>query len=176
MRCGQTEGINAEHGPTGTGPSRGSSAEPTGAEGTPHTHLGEEKLPGVRGAAHKPHEGRGAARATRRPPTAPPQASSHSPPPDRNGPSIAGPRGKTSGRHTATPGRRLGAPRAEAGGRCRPCRSAPLTSAGSPSTERPGAAAWTFEIAPRPRDSPRAPSLAGSNDNDPPAPGAFWAL
>lgn len=35
MCCGRTEGIKAEHGPTRTGPSRGGSAEPTGAERTP---------------------------------------------------------------------------------------------------------------------------------------------
>lgn len=111
-RCGQTEGINAEHGPTRAAPSRGSSAEPTGAEGTPP---GEEKLPGVRGAAHRPRS---------RPPA------SHRPPLHCNGPSTAGPRGKASGQHTAGPVKR---PRAGSR-RPAPLHSTPLTSAGPPST------------------------------------------
>lgn len=123
-RRGQTQPINAEHGPARAGPSPGRlSRGPRSRGGAPHTYprtTGEEKLPGVRGAAHKPH---GARRGARSRPGRP--LTSHRPTPgtlawalpDRNGPSMAGPRGKASGQHTATPGKRPGPPRAQGSSR-----------------------------------------------------------
>lgn len=174
MRCG-TEGVNAGHGPTRAGPSRGSSVQPTEAEGTfppLHTHSPTHPFPGAEVARQTRSRSPATRNAAKTDPPAPPRLRRACVGPRSgkgNGPSIA--RGRSH--HTATPGEQLRPPRVPTGGQGRPRHPAHLCEAEE--HRAGGAAAGAFEMY-QPAHVIRATRPHWQVRTIRVLPGAFWGL